>query len=68
MRKLIVSNLVTLDGYYEDKGRDLSDIFTYFHEDYAGDQNFDKYATESLRAAETAVAAARARLTDRDQG
>ena len=53
MRKLIVSNLMSLDGYYEGKGRDLGPLFDYFHQDYAGDQNFDAYMLERLRAADT---------------
>jgi dihydrofolate reductase len=53
MRKLIVSNLTTLDGYYEGKDRNLNAIYDYFHEDYAGDQNFDAYMLERLRAADT---------------
>ncbi len=53
MRKLIVVNLATLDGYYEGKGKDLGPIFEYFHEDYAGDNNFDDYTLERLRAADT---------------
>lgn len=53
MRKLIVSNLTTLDGYYEGKDRNLGALFEYFHEDYQGDQNFDAYNTERMRAADT---------------
>jgi dihydrofolate reductase len=53
MRKLIVSNLVSLDGYYEGKDRNLNALFDYFHEDYSGDQNFDHYNAERLRAADT---------------
>jgi len=52
MRKLIVSCLVTLDGYYEGKDRNLNVLFDYFHEDYQGDQNFDLYNAERLRAAD----------------
>ena len=52
MRKLIVSNLVSLDGYYEGKDRNLNALFDYFHEDYAGDEHFDHYNTERLRAAD----------------
>lgn len=55
MRKLIVSNLVTLDGYYEGKDRNLNALFDYFHPDYAGDENFDFYNTERLRAADTVL-------------
>jgi dihydrofolate reductase len=53
MRKLIVSNMVTLDGYYEAKNRDLAPLFKYFPPAYHGDQNFDHYMTERLRAADT---------------
>ena len=55
MRKLIVSNLVTLDGYYEGKDRNLNTLFDYFHPDYAGDETFDFYNTERLRAADTVL-------------
>ena len=60
MRKLIVSNFVTLDGYYEDKGRSLNSLFDYYHEDYAGDDNFDHYNTERMRAADTLLLSGRA--------
>jgi dihydrofolate reductase len=53
MRKLIVSNLMSLDGFYEGKGRDLNALFEYFHPDYSGDQNFDGYNAERLHAADT---------------
>lgn len=55
MRTLIVSNLVTLDGYYEGKDCNLNTLFDYFHPDYAGDENFDFYNTERLRAADTVL-------------
>ena len=59
MRKLIVSNLVSLDGYYEGKDRNLNALFDYFHEDYSGDQNFDFYNTERMRAADTLLLSGR---------
>ncbi|HMN30036.1 MAG TPA: hypothetical protein PKE45_17925, partial [Caldilineaceae bacterium] len=59
MRKLIVSNLVTLDGYYEGKDRSLNALFDYFHKDYAGDENFDHYNTERMRAADTLLLSGR---------
>src|SRR6476659_2632591 len=59
MRKLIVSNLMSLDGYYEGKEKDLDTFFDYFHEDYSGDQHFDEYNTERLRAADTLVLSGR---------
>lgn len=59
MRKLIVSNLVSLDGYYEGTDRNLNALFDYFHPDYAGDENFDHYNTERLRAADTLLLSGR---------
>lgn len=59
MRKVIVSNLMTLDGYYEGKDRNLEAIFDYFHDDYRGDENFDFYNTERLRAADTLILSGR---------
>jgi len=53
MRKLIVGNLVSLDGFYEGEGKSLNPLFDYFHEDYRGDDSFDHYNTERLRAADT---------------
>jgi dihydrofolate reductase len=55
MRKLIVSNLLSIDGYYEGMDRSLDALFTYFHPDYAGDQSFDHLNTERIRAADTLV-------------
>lgn len=59
MRKLIVSNLVSLDSYYEGKDRHLDALFDYFHEDYSGDEHFDNYNTERLRAADTLILSGR---------
>lgn len=59
MRKLIVSNLVSLDGYYEGKDRNLNALFDYFHPDYGGDEHFDHYNTERLRAADTLLLSGR---------
>lgn len=52
MRKLIVSNFVTLDGYYEGKDKSINSLFDYFHEDYAHDDSFDFYNAERLRGAD----------------
>ena len=59
MRKLIVSNFVTLDGYYEGKDKSINSIFDYYHEDYHGDDNFDFYNTERMRAADTLLLSGR---------
>ncbi len=59
MRKLIVSNILSLDGYYEGKDKNLNALFDYFHKDYKGDQNLDCYQAERLRAADTLLLSGR---------
>ncbi len=67
MRKLIVGNLVTLDGYYEGKDRKLDAMFDHLHPDYAGDQHFDEYMAERMRAAETLLYNGRRNFLDNMQ-
>ena len=52
MRKLIVNNFVTLDGLYEGKDKRINSLYDYYHEDYQGDDSFDFYSAERLRAAD----------------
>lgn len=52
MRKLIVSNFVTLDGLYEGKDKRINSLYDYYHEDYRGDNSFDFYNAERLRGAD----------------
>ena len=52
MRKLIVNNFLTLDGYYESKDKNINSFFDYYHEDYSGDQSFDYHNAEYLRSAD----------------
>ena len=52
MRKLIVSNFVTLDGLYEGTDKSIDSLFGYLHEDYSGDHAFDYYNAELLKAAD----------------
>ena len=59
MRKLIVSNFVTVDGFYESKDKTINNLFDYYHEDYSGDNNFDYYNAELLRAADTLLLSGR---------
>ena len=59
MRKLIVSNFVTLDGYYEAKNKTFDAFFDYYHPDYSGDDNFDFYNADLLRAADTLLLSGR---------
>jgi len=51
MRKLIVSNIMSLDGYYEGPGKNVMDLFAYRQETYPMDESFDAYNAERLRAA-----------------
>src|SRR5688572_30224044 len=52
MRKLIVSNFVTLDGLYEGKDKNIHSLYDYYHKDYHGDNSFDFYNVERLKSAD----------------
>jgi hypothetical protein len=52
MRKLIVSNAMSLDGYYEGSGKNVMSLFDY-RWDYPTDESFDAYNGELLHAADT---------------
>jgi hypothetical protein len=59
MRKLMVSNFQTLDGYYESTNKTFDRFFDYFHEDYGANEAFDEYNTELLRGADTLILSGR---------
>ena len=59
MRKLIVSNFQTLDGYYESASKTFGRFFDYWHEDYGANEAFDEYNTELLRGAGTLILSGR---------
>jgi dihydrofolate reductase len=52
MRKLIVSNIMSLDGYYAGPGKNVMALFDYRFV-YPTDESFDTYNVERLRAANT---------------
>ncbi len=52
MRKLIVSNFITLDGLYEGRDKQLNSLFEYQHADYRFDDAYDYYNAELLRSAD----------------
>lgn len=52
MRKLIVANIMSLDGYYEGAGKNVMALFDY-RLAYPLDESFDAYNVERLRAADT---------------
>lgn len=53
MRKLIVCNIMSLDGYYEAPEKDIMPMFDYRFDGYEQDDSFDRYNAERLRAADT---------------
>jgi hypothetical protein len=59
MRKLLVSNFLTLDGYYESKNKTFNRFFDYFLEDYGNNEAFDVYNRDLLRAADTLILSGR---------
>ena len=59
MRKLIVSNIQSLDGYYEGPQRDLGALFAYQHPAYTNDTALDEYHASLLRRASTLLLAGR---------
>jgi RibD C-terminal domain len=59
MRKLIVSNFLTLDGYYESADKTFGRFFDYWHEDHGANEAFDEYNTELLRGAGTLILSGR---------
>jgi dihydrofolate reductase len=52
MRKLIVSNFLTIDGYFDGKDRDIGPMFEFFHPSYHGEQSFDYYNADRMRMAD----------------
>jgi dihydrofolate reductase len=53
MRKVIVCNLMSLDGYYEGPDKNVMNLFDYRREAYPADDSFDAHNAERLRAADT---------------
>src|SRR5687767_11666623 len=53
MRKLIVCNIMSLDGYFEGPGKNVMDLFEYRFESYPTDESFDTYNAKRLRTADT---------------
>ena len=53
MRKIIVVNIMSLDGYYEGPAKNDMDLFSFRASEYPEDNSFDLYNLERLRSAET---------------
>jgi dihydrofolate reductase len=52
VRKLVVSNMMSLDGYYEEPGKNDMALFDYRWE-YPTEESFDVYNAERLREADS---------------
>ena len=52
MRKLIVGNFATIDGFYEGLDHRIDGLFEYFHPGYRTDDSFDHYNFERMQAAD----------------
>jgi hypothetical protein len=59
MRKLLVSNFITLDGYYESKDKTFTRFFEYFLPEYGNNEAFDVYNRDLLRNADTLILSGR---------
>jgi dihydrofolate reductase len=59
MRKLLVSNFLTLDGYYESKDKTFTKFFEYFLDEYGNNEAFDVYNRDLLRNADTLILSGR---------
>ena len=53
MRKLVVSNIASLDGYHERPGKNVMDLFDCRFGAYPAHDGFDAYNAERLRAVGT---------------
>lgn len=59
MRRLLVSNFLTLDGYYESKDKTFDTFFDYFLDEYGNNEVFDIYNRDLLRGADTLILSGR---------
>ncbi|MBN1192078.1 MAG: dihydrofolate reductase family protein [Coriobacteriia bacterium] len=50
--RLIVCNIMSLDGYFEGPGKNVMDLFEYRLETYPADESFDAYNAARLHAAD----------------
>lgn len=59
MRKLLVSNFQTLDGFYESEDKTFGRFFDYFLPEYGRNEAFDIYNRDLLRGADTLILSGR---------
>jgi dihydrofolate reductase len=66
MRKLIVSNFLTLDGLYEGKDKNIISLYDYYHKDYHRDDSFDFYNADLLRNSDFLLLSRKSLLGNKD--
>jgi len=59
MRKLLVSNFITIDGFYESEDKTFHRFFDYFLDEYGQNDAFDVYNRDLLRGADTLILSGR---------
>ena len=52
MRKLIVCNFMSVDGFYDGPNKNIGPMFENYHRDYWESNHFDFYNAERLRCAD----------------
>lgn len=53
MRRLIVTNIMSIDGFHEGPDKNVLDVFAYRFGAYPTDDSFDAYCAERLREADS---------------
>lgn len=59
MRKLLVSNFQTLDGFYESEDKTFHRFFDYWLDEYGNNEAFDVYNRDLLSGADTLILSGR---------
>jgi dihydrofolate reductase len=55
MRKLLVNNFLTLDGFFDTPEKNIGGFFKHYHPDYHGTDHYDHYGVELYRNADFLV-------------
>lgn len=55
MRKLLVNNFLTIDGYFDTHEKNIAGFFKHYHPDYHGTDHYDHYNVELFRNADYLV-------------
>jgi dihydrofolate reductase len=66
MRKLIVNNFLTIDGYFDGKDKNIGSLYSNYHPDYYADNSYDYYNAERMQAADFLLMSRNAFLGNKD--